>query len=200
MKVIIIGGFLGSGKTRVIMHIIEYLKKIIPNKPNNVVIIENEVGSVGVDDKALSDAGYRIENMLSGCACCSLSGQLVSSLKRLYDDLNPQYVILEATGMAVPGSIKESITSELGWPARIVCVTDARRWERLSRCLVSDLLHNQLREADVIAINKIDSATEEQVAQTEKSVRDFNKAAQIIKLAASQTELDDSCIESIIGT
>ena len=133
MKILIIGGFLGSGKTRLLTHIIRYLKQKLPPVPNNVVIIENEIGASGVDDQTLSTAGYQIEKMFSGCACCSLSGQLIASLKRLEDELQPEYILLEATGMATLANIKSSIEEHSEWEVKVLCIVDAMRWKKLSK-------------------------------------------------------------------
>ena len=101
MRVIILGGFLGSGKTSVLLQLARYL---VDNEKNSfsevkVAIIENEIGDVGIDDKVIVNQGFSVTNLFAGCACCSLSGELVYNIKTIQKELNPEWLIIEATGI-----------------------------------------------------------------------------------------------------
>ena len=89
MNVLIFGGFLGSGKTTALMQLAKYIvRSSTSDKPNKVMILENEIGEVGIDDSFLRGGGFQVENLFAGCACCTVSGELVSaanSIKKEYD-------------------------------------------------------------------------------------------------------------------
>ena len=103
MKVLILGGFLGSGKTSLLLQLAYYITgNALNDKKYQVVILENEVGEEGIDDKLLRGNGYQVENLFSGCACCTLSGELLSTVSKIEKELQPDWLILETTGLAYP--------------------------------------------------------------------------------------------------
>ena len=81
MKFLILGGFLGSGKTTLLMQLARYLTRGSQEEgPSQVMILENEVGNSGVDDKFLKNSGYQVQNLFGGCTCCTLGSELISSV------------------------------------------------------------------------------------------------------------------------
>ena len=94
-KVIILSGFLGSGKTTVLVRMIERLRQR-EGADFRIAIVENEIGSASVDSSIIQEAGYSVTEMLSGCVCCTLIGQLIPALSKLEEELDPHLVILEA--------------------------------------------------------------------------------------------------------
>ena len=83
MNVLILGGFLGSGKTTSLMQLAKYLVATSPaEKENKVMILENEIGQVGIDDEFLRSGGFQVSNLFSGCACCTVSGVTDSKGRR----------------------------------------------------------------------------------------------------------------------
>ena len=89
-KVTIISGFLGAGKTTFIKKLIEEIYK-----GQKVVLIENEFGEIGIDGGFLKDAGVQINEMNSGCICCSLVGDFGKALKQVSHDYTPDMIIIE---------------------------------------------------------------------------------------------------------
>jgi hypothetical protein len=83
LETIIVGGFLGSGKTSVVLQLAKYLTGGGTDRKVKLVIIENEIGETGIDDKVLSGAGYEVQSLFSGCVCCTLTGELVSSFRKI---------------------------------------------------------------------------------------------------------------------
>ena len=98
MRIIILGGFLGSGKTSVLLQLARYLvdKEKESSAEFKVAIIENEVGDVGIDDKVLVSEGFSVSNLFAGCACCTLSGELVYSIRNIGKELNPEWLIIDS--------------------------------------------------------------------------------------------------------
>lgn len=186
MKVIILGGFLGSGKTSVLLQLAKHIVGDQPVDAAKVVILENEIGEISVDDSLLKNNGYAVTNMFSGCVCCTMSGELILNLHKIRDDFNPELVIMEATGVAFPDNIRTTINQSLPeLEVSVTCITDAKRWLRLLRPMEL-LLEGQLEAADIILINKIDLVDSPTLAAVEASIRTFNSRAEFFKISAAQ--------------
>ncbi|MBR0405793.1 MAG: GTP-binding protein [Eggerthellaceae bacterium] len=181
--VLILSGFLGSGKTTVLVKLAEHLRaKRGPGY--RIAIIENEIGSASVDSSVISEAGYSVTEMLSGCVCCTLVGQLVPAIQKLSEELEPDLVVLEATGVATPQTMRDSIEKYGGCPVRIATIVDASRWHKILLAL-RILLEGQVEPADVVCVNKCDRADEEQLTEVESTVREMNAHAPIVYMSAA---------------
>lgn len=180
--VLILSGFLGSGKTTLLLRLVEHLRaKYGPDY--RVAIIENEIGSASIDSGVIAEAGYSVTEMLSGCVCCTLIGQLVPAIQKLAEELAPQLIILEATGMATPESMRGNIEKYGGCPVRVAALVDASRWTKVLRALRT-LLEAQVEPADVVCVNKCDLVDEGQLAEVERTVREMNAEAPIVYASA----------------
>ncbi|MDR2605840.1 MAG: cobalamin biosynthesis protein P47K [Oscillospiraceae bacterium] len=161
MKIIILGGFLGSGKTTVLLQLAE---KLLAQSPasggTDVMIIENEIGAVGVDDKVLKNQGLAVKELFAGCACCSSGGNLIQDIESIRTELNPQWVVIEATGVAYPRAIKERIEEIFDFQVRVLSLADASRWRRLWDAM-PQMITAQIDCADTILLNKSDLITPE---------------------------------------
>jgi len=185
VKILILGGFLGSGKTSVLLQLAEYLVSLEKeyHAEIKVAIIENEIGAIGIDDKVLKQAGFNVSNLFSGCACCSLTGELVASIKKIQTELDPQWLIIEATGVAYPGSIRKVILDELGLDATILTIADAKRWQRLVNAMEL-LVSGQLEDTSIVLLNKVDLVSSAELKQVEHSIINYNQTAEIIPISA----------------
>ena len=181
MHIIILGGFLGSGKTSVLLQLARYLvdKENGTSSQVKVAIIENEIGDVGIDDKVLVNEGFSVSNLFAGCACCSLSGELVYSIKTIEKELNPEWLIIEATGVAHPGSMQQTLKNGPGWPSYIITIVDAKRWKRIARAMET-LVIGQLEDSSKVLVNKTDLVDSEELAQVKESVHGFNQGVEIL--------------------
>lgn len=185
MRIIILGGFLGSGKTSVLLQLAKYLvdKEKESSTEVKVAIIENEIGDVGIDDKVLLNEGFSVNNLFAGCACCSLAGELVHSIRTIQKELNPEWLIIEATGIAHPGSMQQSISKSFGWPSYILTIVDAKRWKRLVRAMET-MVSGQLEDSSKVLLNKVDLVNDEELEQVKESVHSFNQGVEIIATTA----------------
>lgn len=182
MKVIIFSGFLGCGKTTLILSLAE---RLIAGGSRKVIILENEIGEAGIDDKVLAGRGYTVKTLLSGCICCSLRTELVQAIRNLDEEFSPDYVIFEPTGVAYPDRIAESVR-EYGKCVEsvdIFTVVDARRWEKIHKGLKA-LAEGQLRHADFIMINKCDTVDKAEVEKVDLEIAQINGTAKRAKISA----------------
>lgn len=195
-NVLILSGFLGSGKTTALLQLVRHLRE--KHGPDyRVAIIENEIGSASVDSGIIEDAGYSVTEMLSGCVCCTLIGQLVPAVNRLCEELAPNLIVLEATGMATPGTMRDNIANYGGYPVRVAALVDASRWQRILRALYV-LLEGQLECADVVCVNKCDLVSDCQLNDVETTVREMNAQAPIV-YASALSPMDSADLDSIAG-
>lgn len=104
MKILIISGFLGAGKTTFI--------KILANKANTkFLVLENEFADIGVDGNILEDDELKVIEIADGCICCSMAGNFKYNIKNIYKQVNPEYLIIEPTGVAMLSSIIKNINA-----------------------------------------------------------------------------------------
>lgn len=196
MKLLILGGFLGSGKTTFLMELARYLTGQVTGE-NRIIIIENEVGQVSIDDKVLASQGYRIETMFSGCACCTIKGQVEFAVRDIIRDYDPEYILFEASGVACPASIRENLKERLNLDSRIVTLVDAKRWLALAKG-ARPFLESQLQGADVVLVNKVDRVTGEIQEQVTDSLRDFGVAGEILCVSA-KNGIGPDYLNTVIG-
>jgi G3E family GTPase len=188
MKIILFTGFLGSGKTTVLMNLAEYLAR--DEGPGKVVIIENEIGDVDVDGKLLSGSSFETRNLTSGCICCTLSGEFVSALKDIEESIKPNWILIEATGLAHQTIVDTIRFNFVDDPLTNLVIVDAERWDELYES-IPFLLTAQVERADFILINKIDCVDESELVRIQTDVVELNSETLIFKISASSDKLDD---------
>lgn len=186
MKILILGGFLGSGKTTALMQLARYMvDHAESNRESKVMILENEVGEVGIDDAYLRSGGFQVDNLFSGCACCTVSGELVSAAIRIDKEYDPEWLIVETTGIAYPRNMRENLKNAIKQDSRIVILVDASRWNRLL-IPMHNLLKGQIEGSDAVLINKTDLIDGETIAKIEQDILGFEPHAVILKISALQ--------------
>ena len=184
VKVIILGGFLGSGKTTSLMLFARYLADVSdPDKEYKIVILENEVGEVGIDDQYLRGGGFQVDNLFAGCACCTVSGELVTAVEKIKREMTPEWLVIETTGIAYPGLMKDNLQNALGLESRIVILTDAARWKRL-RIPMDGLLRGQIENCDAVLVNKIDLVQEDDLQSMEADIHAIEPDAPVYRISA----------------
>ena len=194
MKFLIVGGFLGSGKTSFILDLAKYM--VDHRGIKKVAILENEIGEVGVDDKVLRGSGYQVQGMFSGCVCCTMAGELPINVRMIQKDYDPEWIIMEATGVAFPDSIKQNLLKTLGVHAQVVCIADAQRWQKLLKPL-EHLLPFQLKEADLILLNKTDLVDGEEMEAARESIHSINPQARI-ECGSAKSGINSAVFDHII--
>ena len=176
MKLIVLSGFLGSGKTSFLLQLAKHLTETTGNeKMPKVAIIENEIGATSVDGKIIANRGLEIRELLAGCVCCSLSDNLMFGIEELRVTYEPDWLIIEATGMASAAQIKDALIPHKEWYTSLLLLVliDAGRFLELFRS-IEPMMHRQLEEIDTVILNKIDLVDDE----TRQEVRDILSEAQ----------------------
>ena len=193
-----ISGFLGSGKTTMVLSTIE---RIIQRKHKKVVVIVNDFGQVGIDGRVMEKFGLKVTEMPTGCICCTLGTDLLTTLRDVAEGFKPDLVIIEPTGVADPEAIHETLKLYTGPPlgsVRIAIIVDAVRYPVISKALARPL-KNQLKAADVIVINKLDEVDEAAVTSIEQSIRELGLQTRIIPASATLGTNLDQVVDAMLG-
>jgi G3E family GTPase len=182
MKIILTGGFLGSGKTTFIRHLAEFLVK---QEGKRVVIIENEAGEVGIDDKLLSLDGFQVKEISGGCICCQLTAELTVAVGQIMKQFNPQWIIVEATGLAKIASVIDTLKKYgKGFESvYTIVLADAERWQELAE-IMPDFVFSQVAAADLVLVNKIDQAPAVDLTSIISKIKEVNPQARVESVSA----------------
>ena len=167
---IILTGFLGSGKTSFLQNFIEYQTQ----RSRFVAVIQNEIGEIGLDGKLLD---YTVTEIDEGCVCCSLAGNLKRAVQGILENFSPDYIILETSGLANPLNLLED-TAELGEVVRFdstVTLVDALNLE--AALVGSPIAADQIRAADVVVLNKRDLVDDAHLETVRRRVQVINPRA-----------------------
>ncbi|MCR4654005.1 MAG: GTP-binding protein [Eubacterium sp.] len=178
-KIDIISGFLGAGKTTLI-------KKLLGDafKGQQVVLIENEFGEIGIDGGFLKDAGIEITEMNSGCICCSLVGDFGTALKEVVEKYHPDRIVIEPSGVGKLSDVIKAVQRnaesdlELNSATTVVDVTKAKMYLKN----FGEFFKNQVEAAGTIILSRMDTpkATDAKVAEAMALLRELNPKATII--------------------
>ena len=174
-KIILFSGFVGSGKTSLLLEFAEYLN--LNNSELKLAIVENEIGTVGIDDQMIKARGYDVRGLFAGCICCTMVTDLVACIGDLMIK-NLDWIIIEATGLAQTKNIADMIEKYQQIKPRIVVVADPVRWEKLIK-VVTPLLTGQICEAEIILINKTDAVLLDCLIAVEQQIRSIHPSAAI---------------------
>lgn len=187
MKVILLGGFLGSGKTSLLMSMSKYLAKYFDKKHKNAIaIIENEIGEISIDTQTVNTGGYSVKSLFSGCICCTLTSDLAISVNEIAANEDPEWMIIETTGLAYPDKAADVLRKYCPCcdEIKILVIIDAERWDELTDILEL-LIIGQVKGADKIIVNKIDLVSEADLKILEKKLFLLNEKAPIYFAAAT---------------
>ena len=194
MRILLFGGFLGSGKTTTILQIAKYITE---NRHETVALIENEIGEAGIDDMLLADSGLQVKPLFGGCVCCQITSDLITAVREINETIKPDWLIIEMTGVAIPGNIAKLINEYCNFYTgfKTITIVDMARWPELKEML-GPLVTSQLEKTDFVIINKVDIAG----ADREEIVSDIQNlvSAVPIKVASAANKLPLAVIEEVI--
>lgn len=171
----VFSGFLGSGKTTIIMNLIDELQ----NK-EQVIYIKNEIGQEDIDGTIIRGKNIKTKELLNGCICCTLVGPFVSSINEVIDSFKPDRIIIEASGAADPSAIALMID---GHPKLsrdgVISIIDVANFEGYKD--LSFTARNQTKFTDLIIFNKIELVDLAQKKAVVGYVRELNTVAPIVE-------------------
>ncbi|MEE1102102.1 MAG: CobW family GTP-binding protein [Agathobacter sp.] len=177
-KIDIISGFLGAGKTT-------FIKKMLEEsfKDEQVVLIENEFGEVGIDGGFLKDAGIEITEMNSGCICCSLVGDFATNLHEVINKYHPDRILIEPSGVGKLSDVMKSVIDiekeEDVKLNALVTVVNALKASKQMKAF-GEFFNNQIEYATTVILSRSQNATPEQLEFCVKQIQNLNAKAAII--------------------
>ena len=188
-KIDIFSGFLGAGKTTLI-------RKLIAEgyKGEKLVLIENEFGEIAIDGGFLKDAGVEINEMNSGCICCTLVGDFTKALKKVMDDFAPDRILIEPSGVGKLSDVAKAVERVEG--AHIgakVTVVDAGK-AKMYMHNFGEFFNDQVQNADLIVLSRTDSANSTKVMLAAELLKGLNDHAGLITTPWDQ--IDGSLIRA----
>ena len=153
MRILIVGGFLGSGKTTLIKKLLHG----IIDSGKTVAIIENEIGEVGIDDMLLRETNIRVTPLFGGCVCCQIQGDLIEATNRIKNDISPDWLIIELTGVAFISNIVDAFSKygDKSTPVSTIAIADASRWNVMVKSM-RPIIQGQLKGTHMVLVNKIE--------------------------------------------
>ena len=177
-KIDIVSGFLGAGKTTLI-------KKLIAEslQGHKVVLIENEFGEIGIDGGFLKEAGIEIQEMNSGCICCSLVGDFGTALKEVLSTYSPERIIIEPSGVGklsdVMAAVKKATDDAEVELNSAVTVVDAKKAKTYLKNF-GEFFENQVAHAGTIFLSRTDALSEDKIREVVELLRQHNEKATIV--------------------
>jgi G3E family GTPase len=186
MKITQIAGFLGCGKTTLVLKL---SKKLARDGEQKIALVVNEIGDIPVDGKIIEESGMRVKDIGGGCICCETGPYFAKTLVTMYREFNPDHVLVEPTGVAVPHQVKQAANmagrdAKLSMGPVIVLFDATRPAELLDMDMLGRLVVTQVKDADYIAISKIDLVDAAGIAEASQHVKEFNEQAEIFNLSS----------------
>jgi len=184
MHLLLITGFLGSGKTTLLIR----LAKAAAVRKQRTAVLVNEIGEIGIDNQLMRQLDLNVWELLGGCICCTLSGDLVSTLEQLDRDYQPDLVLLEPSGAADPAGVLNALPYYKGEALesiRKIAILDPQRLDFLYE-VMTPLITSTIAQADLIFISKCDLATPAEISFALQTAQTVNPQANVF-----QTDLQD---------
>jgi len=201
MKVTQIGGFLGCGKTSAMLKL---SRAVAEDGKRKVALVVNEIGEIPVDGKIIEESGMQVKDIGGGCICCDVAVQFGKVLVMLYRNFKPDHILVEPTGVAIPHQVKTA--AKMGMRDAKVTVGQAivlfdatRPAELLDMDMLGRLVVNQVKDADILAISKVDAVDDAARQEIAKRLREYNERAEIVYLSSFTGEGIDRLKEIILS-
>ena len=188
VKIDIVSGFLGAGKTTLINRLI---KEAYAGE--KIVLIENEFGEIGIDGGFLQDAGINIAEMNSGCICCSLVGDFSEALKKVVDEYAPDRILIEPSGVGKLSDVTRAVLGADIHDATInmaVVVVDVNKCKMYMKNF-GEFFNDQIENAGCIFFSHTDKTTEAKMSEALALVKAHNESATIVTTPATELKMEE---------
>ena len=175
MKILLVSGFLGAGKTT-------FIKETAKNINLEFVVLENEYADIGVDRDFLNEKNLNVWEMSEGCICCSMKGDFKSSIKRIYSEINPEYLIIEPTGVGMLSSIIENIREinnndiEILSPLTLIDITSFNEYLET----FNNFFIDNLKNTEKVLLTKLENFNHFEIENIKNKILEINNNLEII--------------------
>jgi len=174
MKTTIVCGVLGAGKTT-------FLRNILKQGTEKTVVLVNDFGSAGIDGEILSVGGIETIELPSGCVCCTLKFDLIRSIQKIMDELQPEHLFIEPSGVAAPSGVIDVLDTLKVQPVAVVGIVDATDFiEAYEAEMYGWFFKSQVTWSDIVLINKVDLVDQAKRDKTIHLIETLNQRALII--------------------
>jgi G3E family GTPase len=171
MKTIIVCGLLGAGKTT-------FIRNFVRSSGKRTVVLVNDFGKAGIDGEVYSAGGIESIELPSGCVCCTLRVDLIDTIKKITSGLSPEQLLIEPSGVASPSAVLEALEVLNVSDVTVVGIVDATEFlDLLNSEMYGSFFEDQIRNADIILVNKTDLAGDEKSQNTMIRIGEMNPMA-----------------------
>ena len=171
IPVTLLAGYLGSGKTTLVNHVLAHAKGL------KIAVMVNDFGDLPIDASLIEAEDDDIIQLSGGCVCCSYGNDLVRALTRLQTlAVKPEHVVIECSGVALPRPVKASLSliPGLHYDGTVGLIDGSQVARQLSDRYIGDTVERQIQQSDVLFINKMDLLTTQQLIDGKKCRGDID--------------------------
>lgn len=175
MKTTVVCGLLGSGKTT-------FIRNFVKHGSEKTVVLVNDFGATGIDGEIFSAGGIESVELPSGCVCCTLKVDLITTIERIICQFAPEHLVIEPSGVASPSGVLEALESAGIRAVTVVGIIDAVEFVELFESgMYGSFFEDQVSLADVILVNKTDLASELSIVETINRIESINPRAVLFR-------------------
>ncbi len=196
MKLMVVSGFFGSGKTT---FIIDAAKRLVESHGLKIAVIVNDIGEIGIDDKVISSYGLKVKKLFGGCVCCQLGDDMIKTLRLVDKRVKPDIAILEPSGAADPSQILSVVSLAKNFELQmlpLVVIVDATQFKLLQSEM--PLAIRKIAFGEIVLINKVDQVSSAELADVTREVGKVNQRAAIRQISAKREEGIEPVLEMLL--
>jgi G3E family GTPase len=175
MKTTVVCGLLGSGKTT-------FIRNVVKHGSEKTVVLVNDFGATGIDGEIFSAGGIESVELPSGCVCCTLKFDLITTIEKIVREFAPEHLVIEPSGVASPSGVLEALESAGIKTVTVVGIIDVVEFiELFDSGMYGSFFEDQVSLADVILVNKTDLASESSIVETINRIESINPRAVLFR-------------------